>query len=292
LRAVRFAACLGFGIEEKTAAAIFRSAPLLANVAGERIGKEILKMASRPGAALADGVELLDRFGMLEPLLPEVKGLQGLPQPAVWHPEGDVWAHTLAALRASPSADPAVNLAVLLHDAGKRPAHRQEGGRHRYHGHEGAGGGLADAVARRLFLPQRLRAAIGFAVERHLQAARIDELRRSKRLALVTGEHWPVLRALALCDRAARGDAAALSRLDAAFLRAEADAAACGVRPGGPAALSGTRVMELTGLAPGPRVGEIRRRVSEWALDNRVDDPLLIEAEVARVFGTPEGGAR
>ena len=105
-----------------------RDAPRLATVAGERIGKEILKIAAQPGAALADAVTLMDRFGLLGLLLPEVGDLRGLPQPIEWHPEGDAWEHTLAALRSSTSADPAVNLAVLLHDVGKRPAHREVGG--------------------------------------------------------------------------------------------------------------------------------------------------------------------
>ena len=285
LRAVRFAACLDFTIEEKTAAAIGRDAPLLVSVAGERIGKEILKTASQPGAALATAVTLMERFGMLGLLLPEVKELQGLPQPIEWHPEGDAWEHTLAALRASSSADPAVNLAVLLHDAGKAPAHREVAGRHRCHGHAGAGTAIADAVARRLHLPQRQRAAIAFAVEHHLQAGRFTELRRSKMLALLASGHWPVLRSLALCDVAARGDGAAVARLDAAFRESEPDAAAEREARAGAPVISGRRIMELTGFEPSPRVGEIQRRVGAWAQDNRVEVQAQIEAEVVRLAG-------
>jgi tRNA nucleotidyltransferase/poly(A) polymerase len=290
LRAVRFAACLDFTIEASTAAAVAAGAPRLAAVAGERIGKEILKIASQPGAALAAAVTLMDRFGLLGLLLQEVKNIQGLPQPIEWHPEGDAWEHTLAALRSSSSADPAVNLAVLLHDVGKHPAHREEAGRHRYRGHESAGVRIVDMVARRLHLPQRQRAAITFAVEHHMAAGRFTGLRRSNRLALLAEAHWPVLRSLALCDVAARGDTAAVARLDAAFREAEADLAAADRSGKGAPAISGTRVMELTGLAPGPRVGEIRRRVGEWAQDNRIDDRERIEAEVVRVAGEAAGG--
>ncbi|MHB8836379.1 MAG: CCA tRNA nucleotidyltransferase [Candidatus Methylomirabilia bacterium] len=285
LRAVRFAACLGFRIEGGTAAAIAGCAPLLAGVAGERIGKEILKIASQPGAALAAALTLMERFGLLGLLLPEVGDLRGLPQPIEWHPEGDAWEHTLAALRSSASADPAVNLAVLLHDVGKHPAHREVAGRHHYRGHESAGGKIADTVARRLHLPQRQREAIAFAVENHMRTGRLAELRRSKTIALLASPHWPVLRSLGLCDIAARGDETAVARLEAAFREAEADAAAeLEARAGAPV-ISGSRIMELTGLAPGPRVGEIRRRVGEWALDNRVEDRARIEAEVARAAG-------
>jgi tRNA nucleotidyltransferase/poly(A) polymerase len=292
LRAVRFAACLGFRIEAATAAAIAGGAPQLATVAGERIGKELLKIASQPGAALADAVTLMERFGLLGLLLPEVRELQGLPQPIKWHPEGDAWEHTLAALRFSSSADPAVNLAVLLHHVGKHPAHQEVAGRHHYRGHESAGVGIVDDVARRLHLPQRQREAITFAVEHHLQAGRFTELRRSTMLALLASPHWPVLRSLGLCDIAARGDRAAVARLDAAFREAEADAAAELEGRAGAPLISGSRIMELTGLAPGPRIGEIRRRVAEWTQDNRVEDRALIEAEVARLAGEDEDPRR
>jgi poly(A) polymerase len=280
LRAVRFAACLDFAIEERTAAAIGAGAGQLAGVAGERVGAEVLKMASAPGAALARGVELMDRFGLLRLVLPEVADLQGLEQPAEWHPEGDAWMHTLAALRSSTAVDPAVNLAVLLHDVGKRPAHFVENGRHRYHGHEKAGLALVESIARRLFLPQRIREAVLFAVEHHGKAGRMVELRRSKRLALVGGEHWPTLRALVRCDIAARGIPAAVAQAEQVFAEAEGDAASLPGRAPGAPVVTGSRIMELTGLAPGPRVGEIQRRVTEWALDDRVEDRDLIEAQV------------
>ena len=292
LRAVRFAASLGFEIADETAAAIAGDAGRLAGVAGERIGTEILKMASAPGGSLARGILLMDSFGLLRTVLPEVADLQGLEHSPDKHPEGGVFDHTLAALRSSASPDPAVNLAVLLHDVGKRSAHVVEDGRHRYHGHEDAGAGLVDAIARRLFLPLRIRAALLFAVEHHGECGRLAELRRSKRLALAGNGQWPVLRALAHCDLAARGDRTAVERFEAVVREVERDAAAAarGERGGG-AVISGDRIMALTGLTPGPRVGAVQRRVTEWALDNRVEDPARIEAEVVRVVGvSSEGG--
>jgi tRNA nucleotidyltransferase/poly(A) polymerase len=237
-------------------------------------------------------MELLDGLGLLRIVLPEAADLQGLGHRPEKHPEGGVWEHTLAALRASAAAEPAVNLAVLLHDVGKRPAHTLEAGCPRYHGHESAGAALVERIARRLALPQRLREALVFAVEHHGRCGRFAELRRSKRLALLAHEHWPTLRALTLADRAARGDAAEVARLAALFAEAERDAAAAGERPAGPV-ISGTRIMELTGLPPGPLVGEIQRRVTEWALDSRVDEQSQVEAEVARMLRswTKEGDA-
>lgn len=282
VRAVRFAACLDFSIEGQTVAAIRAHAPRLAEVAPERIGSELLKMASAPGRTLARAMELLGQFGLLRTVLPEVADLQGLEHRPEKHPEGGVWEHTLAALHASPTTEAAVNLAVLLHDIGKRPALSLEGGMPRYHGHESFGAELAEAIARRVALPQRLREAIVFAVEHHGRCGKFGELRRSKRVALLAHEHWPTLRAVTLADRAARGDMAEVARLEALFVEAEREATTAGERPGAHV-LSGTRIMELTGLGPGPRVGAIQRQITEWALDNRVEDAALVEAEVRRI---------
>ena len=270
LRAVRFAACLGFTIETATTEAMTRGAPRLAAVAGERVGKEILKIASHSGAALADAVELMRRHGVLGVLLPEIGGLEELPlaQP----PEEDCPEHPLAALRASSSTDPAVNLAALLNGAGKQRTHAQT-----------AGAGVVAAIARRLRLSRRLAAAVSFAVEQRPRAARFAELRRSEKLALLGSPHWRVLRAATLCAMSARGDSLAREHLDAVFLEAETDAGP--LREGRAVApvVSGSRIMALSCLAPGPLVGEIQRRVSAWAQDNRVRNPELIESEVVRL---------
>ena len=216
-------------------------------------------------------------------LLPEVANLQGLPQPIEWHPEGDAWEHTLAALRSSASADPAVNLAVLLHDVGKHPAHREVAGRHHYRGHESAGGGIVDAVARRLHLPQRMRAAIAFAVEHHLQAGgspNCGDRKCSRSSPANTGRPCGLSR----CATARRGgmEPPSLASKPPFARPKRMRRRRCSGGAGAPP-ISGTRVMELTGLSPGPLVGEIRRRVCEWAEDNRVEDRAQIEAEAVRL---------
>ena len=289
LRAVRFAACLDFTIETRTAAAIRVLAPLLSGVAAERIGGELLKMAAAPGPALARGVELLDALGLLRTVLPEVADLQGLEHLAEKHPEGGVFEHTLAALRASTTAEPAVNLAVLLHDIGKRPVHAVVEGRPNYAGHEAAGAALVEGLARRLALQTRLREALVFAVGNHGRCGKIAGLPRSRRLALVAHPHWPTLRALSLCDRAARGDDAEVARRAALFAEVEHDAAAAGALATQPA-ITGVRIMALTGLAPGPRVGEVQRRVTAWALDNRVEDRRAHRGGGRAADGNFQGG--
>ncbi|MGN6593605.1 MAG: CCA tRNA nucleotidyltransferase, partial [Terriglobales bacterium] len=96
LRAVRFAARLGFQIEPATWAAIQRQAAEIRHISAERVRDEILKMLSEGRARRA--FELLDQSGLLQAVLPEVAAMKGVEQPPQFHPEGDVWTHTLMML--------------------------------------------------------------------------------------------------------------------------------------------------------------------------------------------------
>jgi hypothetical protein len=97
LRAVRFAARFGFVIEPKTMEAIQRNAVRVVSVSFERIGEELSRMftGSHPELAL----DLLDKSGLLEVVLPEVVALKGVEQSPEHHPEGDVYAHTRLMLK-------------------------------------------------------------------------------------------------------------------------------------------------------------------------------------------------
>src|SRR5690606_16802231 len=96
LRAVRFAARLGYDIETETLDAIREMAPLIHKTSAERIRDELTRMLTEGGARRA--FELLDETGLLEEILPEVARMKGCEQPPDFHPEGDVWVHTLLAL--------------------------------------------------------------------------------------------------------------------------------------------------------------------------------------------------
>src|SRR5690242_9233291 len=93
LRAVRFAARLGFEIEPATFQAIRRNHALIRSVSAERVRDELIRILTEGGARR--GFELLDATGLLEELLPEVAAMKGVAQPPEFHPEGDVWVHTL-----------------------------------------------------------------------------------------------------------------------------------------------------------------------------------------------------
>ncbi|MFQ5849509.1 MAG: CCA tRNA nucleotidyltransferase, partial [Candidatus Binatia bacterium] len=92
VRAIRFAATLGFKIEEKTLMAIEEQAPMISQIAWERIGEEVTRVLTEGGAGR--GFELLDATGLLGVLLPEIEAMKGVEQSPDSHPEGDVFTHT------------------------------------------------------------------------------------------------------------------------------------------------------------------------------------------------------
>jgi poly(A) polymerase len=148
LRGIRFAARLGFAIEPATFAAIRRDHELILKVASERVRDELVRILTEGGARR--GFELLGESGMLDDLLPEVAAMKGVAQPPEYHPEGDVWNHTLLLLEQLPQPVSAtLALGALLHDVGKPPTFRIAG-RIRFDGHVDEGVALANGIMNRL----------------------------------------------------------------------------------------------------------------------------------------------
>ncbi|HET7103552.1 MAG TPA: CCA tRNA nucleotidyltransferase [Terracidiphilus sp.] len=147
LRAVRFAARLSFAIEPATHAAIRRLAARIQSVSRERVRDELTRMLTEGRARRA--FELLDETDLLVQVLPEAAGMKGVQQPPQYHPEGDVWTHTLLLLEQLEAGCP-MTLAwgALLHDVGKPPTFRVAG-RIRFDGHVEVGVAMAAEICRR-----------------------------------------------------------------------------------------------------------------------------------------------
>ena len=150
LRAIRFAARLGFTIEPGTLAAIRELAPQIHSVSPERVRDELIRILTEGGARR--GFELLDESGLLHELLPEIERMKGVQQPPQFHPEGDVWIHTLMMLEGLEHPTPELALGVLLHDVGKPPTFRMAD-RIRFDGHPEVGVGIAKEILSRLRFP-------------------------------------------------------------------------------------------------------------------------------------------
>jgi poly(A) polymerase len=176
LRAVRFAARFGYVIEAETFAAIRELAPQIHQVSQERIREEILKMLTEGQARRA--FELLDQAGLLEQILPEIKKMQGVEQPPQFHPEGDVWTHTLMLLEGLPAGSPkTLALGALLHDVGKPPTFRVAEDRIRFDEHAEVGTRMAEAICHRLRLSNDETEQVCALVANHM---RFGDVRRMK----------------------------------------------------------------------------------------------------------------
>ena len=176
LRAVRFAARLGFTIEEETLRAIQDQAAKIEEISAERVRDELNRILTEGGAHR--GFELLDETGLLEVLLPEVAAMKGVPQPPQFHPEGDVWVHTLLML--SQMENPSIPLAwgVLLHDVGKPPTLRFAE-RIRFDGHVEVGVRIAEQILERLRFSHDDRDQVMALVANHMRFMNVMDMRAS-----------------------------------------------------------------------------------------------------------------
>ena len=181
LRAVRFACKLDARIDPKTSAAIKVHRQGLQKISAERIRDELLAIFKTKRSAL--GVKLMDEHGLLELVLPEVAACKGVPQPEEYHPEGDVYTHTLLALEAADCFidDPLVKLAVLLHDVGKREALEKNRGENAA-GHDAIGARMAEEICRRLRFSNAETEFVVFLVKEHQRVGHFPEMGRGKQV--------------------------------------------------------------------------------------------------------------
>lgn len=179
LRAARFAARFGFTLDAATLEAIRKLAPRIRETSAERVRDEILKILTGGNPRL--GLELLDDSRLLQEVLPEVKALQGVAQPPEFHPEGDVWTHTILMLERLRAPSPTLALGALLHDVGKPPTFTLRE-RIRFDNHVEVGARMAEAICRRLRLSARETERVVELVRHHLRFKDFPQMRRSTQL--------------------------------------------------------------------------------------------------------------
>ena len=179
VRAVRFAARFGYRIEPKTFSAIRKSAPRVRQVSAERLRDELTRLLTEGAARRA--FELLDETGLLVPLLPEVGRMKGVAQPPQFHPEGDVWTHTLLMLgQLDAGCSPTLAWGVLLHDVGKPPTYTPPSGpgdRIRFDHHVEIGTVMAAAICRELHFSNEDMEQIQALVANHLRFKDVEQMR-------------------------------------------------------------------------------------------------------------------
>jgi poly(A) polymerase len=176
LRAIRFAARLAFEIETATFAAIQRRHERILKVSAERIRDELVRILTEGGARR--GFELLDASGMLADLLPEISAMKGVEQPPEFHPEGDVWTHTLLLLEKLDHPTPTLALGALLHDVGKPPTFRVAD-RIRFDHHVEEGVRLAHGILNRLRFSREDMEQVEALVANHMRFKDVHHMKQS-----------------------------------------------------------------------------------------------------------------
>jgi poly(A) polymerase len=179
IRAVRFAARFRYAIEASTFIAMTKLAPDILQVSAERIRDELTKILTE-GAARR-GFELLDETNLLSEILPEIARMKGVEQPPQFHPEGDVWTHTLMMLEQLPAGcSPTLAWGVLLHDVGKPPTFTPPSGpngRIRFDRHVEVGTQMAKDICNRLRFSNDDTEQIAALVANHLRFKDVKQMK-------------------------------------------------------------------------------------------------------------------
>ena len=261
IRAVRFAARLRFRIEPLTLAAMQTLAPAIRRVAPERVRDELLRILMEGGARY--GFELLDASGLLKEILPEIAAMKGVGQPPEFHPEGDVWTHTLMMLDGLDHPTPSLAMGVLLHDVGK-PATFRVADRIRFDGHVEVGVQVArDILTRLRFSRDDIEQTLAL-VGNHMKfkdAGRMRESTLKRFLRMPRFDEHLALHRLDCLNSNGKLDTWEMLRQKLAATPPEV------LKP--PPLISGHDLI-AAGYSPGPRFGELLAAVEDAQLEGRV----------------------
>lgn len=167
MRAVRFAVQLGFEIEAATFASVKRHAAKITKVSQERIRDELTKILTSPQPSR--GLKLLDEAGLLKEILPEIEKMKGVEQPMQYHPEGDVYVHTMMLMDGLSNAPVELAMGALLHDVAKPQTFQRAPDRIRFHGHDRIGADMSRDICRRLCFSNEQTDYIASLVNEHLR---------------------------------------------------------------------------------------------------------------------------
>ncbi len=266
LRAVRFAARFDYEIEHKTFAAIRKHAREISQVSAERIRDELTKLLTE-GAART-GFELLDSSWLLSIVLAEIAAMQGVEQPPQYHPEGDVWIHTLLMLEGLPAGCSAtLAWGVLLHDVGKPATFRsakETGDRIRFDGHVEVGLAIAKEILGRLRFSNDETGQILSLVEHHMKFKDVGRMRPATLKRFVRLPRFEEHLALHKLDCLSSHRNLEAYEFVMEFLRTTPPEV---VRPA--KLVKGEDVLSL-GYKPGPLVGKILAAVEEAQLNGEL----------------------
>jgi tRNA nucleotidyltransferase (CCA-adding enzyme) len=267
MRAVRFAAKYNFSIEKYTGKAMKKLSVNINKLSPERIKEEIFKAANNNNFDIY--IDLLNKYKILSKILPEIANLKYLPHNYTHHPEGNVYQHTLAALKYSEPG--IVRIAILFHDIGKNVTLNYKNGLPTYHGHDKEGISLFEDIANRLKFSNKEKEMVIFCIKNHMKFHEILVMKKSKVAKLVNSPYYNELLEVYKADSGCRGKyfkyrnelEKILDRISEIDFNSIQKVETI---------VSGNLIMELLNLKPSKLVGDIKKRVTEYVIDNGVDD--------------------
>ena len=277
LRAVRFAARFEYEIEAETLLAIQRFATEIKMVSRERVRDELTKMLTEGNARRA--FLLLDQTGLLKEVLPELSLMKGVQQPQEFHPEGDVFIHTLLALENLPRpCPPTLAWGALLHDVGKPATFRVAPDRIRFDNHVDVGVKIAEQICERLRFSKHDAAQVLALIDNHMRFGHVARMKEStlKKFMRLPGfdEHLALHRADSLASHRN------LSTYE--FLQKKlTEIPPQNIRPA--ALITGDNLI-AAGYVPGPKFREILEAVEDAQLEGRIDSHNAALAFVKNTF--------
>jgi len=263
LRAVRFAARFEYQIEPATFAAMQSLASQVRAVSRERVRDELTRMLTEGHASRA--FRLMDEGGLLREVLPEISAMKGVEQPPEFHPEGDVFVHTLLLLDHLPNpCPPTLAWGALLHDVGKPPTFRVAPDRIRFDDHVDVGVKMAAEICRRLRFSSSDTEQVLALVDNHMRfgdAKKMKESTLKKFLRLPAFDEHLALH---------RADCLASHRNLATYDFIQEKRAEIPAESMRPSPLVTGNDLIAAGHVPGPRFREILNAVEDAQLEGRL----------------------
>jgi poly(A) polymerase len=265
LRAIRFAARFNFIIEPATMDAIRRAAPAITEVSAERIGYELVRMLTEGNAAR--GMELLRDSSLMRVLLPEVEALSGCDQPANYHPEGDVYRHTMLMLSMLESGcTETLAFGVLFHDIAKPPCRAVNGEKVTFYGHMEKGAEMATRTLQDLRRSRFVQERVAYLVRDHLSLTQAPKMRPSTLKRMLAKDGFDELLSLARIDALASNSYLGFYHFCRRAMNAQAPEQ---LRP--PRLLGGDDLIAM-GFTPGPAFKTILKKIEDLQLDGELQD--------------------
>jgi len=276
LRAVRFKNNLGFQYHPDTYNAIKPNAHLIAKISKERIRDELNKMIM--GANAEKAFEELFELGLLEHIMPEACKMKGVAQPSIYHHEGDVWEHSLLALKnlTDEEFDPdplpetiSSNLrwATFLHDIGKPSTFKYEEERIRFDHHAEVGAEIARKILKRLNFPRKDIERISWLIEHHMMVVPLIKMQKKRK------RHWFLLDGFQELLELYRADALGIEPVDLTLYHKikqlyKHEIAELRLMP--ERLIDGDEIMKILALPAGEKIGKLLDRIREEQLAGKL----------------------